>query len=104
MKTFDHIGMTTDTERLGERYVMKTKVWVTDPQLHPFKIEWLRYEEDSPVPGKMRDACHVAWRVDSIERESEGLKVLIAPFSSVAGHVVGFFETEDGAIVELMEY
>ena len=104
MRTFDHIGMTTESVHPNERYVVSTKVWVTDPQMHPFKIEWLRYEEDSPVPGKMRDACHVAWRVDSIERESEGLNVLIAPFSSVAGHVVGFFETEDGAIVELMEY
>ena len=91
MRTFDHIGMTTESVHPNERYVVSTKVWVTDPQMHPFKIEWLRYEEDSPVPGKMRDACHVAWRVDSIERESEG-------------HVVGFFETEDGAIVELMEY
>ncbi|NLA54175.1 MAG: hypothetical protein GX858_07495, partial [Clostridiales bacterium] len=74
------------------------------PQLHPFKIEWLRYEEDSTVPDILRKSCHVAWHVDDIAAESVGLKVIIAPFSSVAGHVVGFFQTDDGAIVELMEY
>ncbi|NLC32586.1 MAG: VOC family protein [Clostridiales bacterium] len=104
MRVFDHIGMTTTQKMPNERYVQRTKVWVTDPQLHPFKIEWLRYEEDSTVPDILRNSCHVAWHVDDIAAESKGLKVILAPFSSVAGHVVGFFQTEDGAIVELMEY
>ncbi len=104
MRVFDHIGMTTKEKQPNERYVAKTKVWVTDPHLHPFRVEWLRYEADSPVPDILRDACHVAWRVDDIEKESQGLEVLLPPFASVAGHVVGFFRTPDGIIVELMEY
>lgn len=104
MRRFDHIGLRSGGARAGERYVSKTKVWVTDPLLHPFRVEWLRYEADSPVPEAVRDRPHVAYRVDSIAAESEGLRVLIPPFSSVAGHTVGFFETPDGAVVELMEY
>ncbi len=104
MRVFDHIGLTTTLQQPEERYVVKTKVWVTDPKKHPFRIEWLRYEADSPVPDLLRNACHVAWRVDDIEKESRGLKVILPPFASVAGHVVGFFQTQDGAIVELMEY
>ena len=46
----------------------------------------------------------MAWRVDDIAKESEGLTVILPPFASVAGHVVGFYQTQDGAIVELMEY
>ena len=67
-------------------------------------MEWLRYLPESAVPDKLRQSPHVAFRVDSIERESEGLAVLLPPFASVAGHRVGFFETPDGAVVELMEY
>ena len=96
--------MTTTQRQPGERFVEKTRVWVTDPHLHPFRVEWLRYEPDSTVCEFMQIHSHVAYHVDSIEKESQGLEVLIAPFASVAGHVVGFFKTSDDVIVELMEY
>ncbi len=104
MKTFDHVGLTTTQQQPGERYVQKTKVWVTDPAVHPFRVEWLRYEADSPVSAFMQENPHVAYHVDSIAKESEGLEVLIEPFASVAGHVVGFFRTSDNVVIELMEY
>jgi hypothetical protein len=46
---FDHIGIVTTEKKAGERFVPATKVWVTDFQKHPFHIEWLRFEPDSPV-------------------------------------------------------
>ncbi len=104
MREFDHIGLPASVRQPNERYVARTKVWVTDPKLHPFRVEWLRYEEDSPVPDLLRNACHVAWHVDDIAAESQGLTVILPPFDSVAGHRVGFFRTQDGVIVELMEY
>ncbi|MGI6215365.1 MAG: VOC family protein [Christensenellales bacterium] len=104
MKEFDHIGITTKQKQPNERFVNKTRVWVTDPHEHPFRVEWLRYEPDSPVSSFMQSNPHVAYHVDSIEKESQGLQVLIPPFASVENHVVGFFKTKDGAIIELMEY
>lgn len=104
MRTFDHVGLATEIPQPDERLVERTHVWVTDPQQHPFRVEWLRYLPESAVPDRLRQSPHVAFRVDSIERESEGLAVLLPPFASVAGHRVGFFETPDGAVVELMEY
>lgn len=104
MRTFDHIGLPTQTVHPEERFVERTRVWVTDPHSHPFRVEWLRYLDDSPAPEKLRRMPHVAYHVDDIAAESAGLTVLLAPFSSVAGHRVGFFETSDGAVVELMEF
>lgn len=104
MRTFDHIGLKTLQKQPGERFVEKTKVWVTDPHTHPFHVEWLRYEADSTVSEYMQTNPHIAFHVDSIAKEREGLETLIEPFSSVAGHVVGFFRSDDGVIVELMEY
>lgn len=104
MRTFDHVGLATEIPQPHERLVERTHVWVTDPQAHPFRVEWLRYLPESDVPDRLRQSPHVAFRVDSIERESAGLAVLLPPFASVAGHRVGFFETPDGAVVELMEY
>ncbi len=104
MKEFDHIGLRTLKVQPGERFVQKTRVWVTDPLLHPFRVEWLRYEPDSGVSDELKNNAHLAFRVDSIEEEARGLTELIPPFHSVANHRVGFYRTPDGAIVELMEY
>lgn len=104
MRVFDHIGLTTAQRQPAERFVARTRVWVTDPGQHPYRVEWLRYEPDSDVPPLIRSSPHLAFRVDSIARERGGLKTLIEPFPSVAGHVVGFFQTDDGVILELMEY
>ena len=71
---------------------------------HPFHIEWLRFEPDSPVKGLVREQTHVAYRVDDIESASKGLKVLLEPFKVGAFVKVGFYETGDGAVVEFMQY
>lgn len=103
-RIFDHIGITTTSPQENERFVAKTRVWVTDPHMHPFRVEWLRYEDDSPAPQELKQKPHIAYKVDSISNESKGLDVIIEPFTSVANHCVGFFRTPDGVIVELMEY
>ncbi len=104
MRVFDHVGIPSAEQHPNERLVIATKTWVTDPHLHPFSVEWLRCEPDSTAPEILRTTPHVAYRVDDIAKESEGLEVILAPFHSVAGHVVGFYKTHDGAIVELMMY
>ena len=104
MRTFDHMGVPTTQKQPKERYVQRTHVWVTDPHEHPFAVEFLRYEPDSPSPQVLKEQCHIAFHVDSIAEESKGLTVLQEPFASVAGHVVGFYLTPDGVPVELMEF
>ncbi|MBU4200768.1 MAG: hypothetical protein KKG09_02000 [Verrucomicrobia bacterium] len=101
---FDHIGLVTNEKKDDENWVEATRVWVTNPKIHPFHVEWLRYEPDSPTSGPLREKAHVAYQVDNIETASRGLKVLLTPFE-VGGFVrVGFYECQDGAIIELMQY
>ena len=100
---FDHIGLITDVKKGDEVWVDKTKVWVTNYQKHPFKIEWLRYRADSPVKGPVREKPHIAYRVKNLKEASKGMKVLLEPFD-VRFAVVGFYESKDGAVVEFMEY
>ena len=101
---FDHIGMVTTEKKSNENWVEATRVWVTNPKEHPFSIEWLRYAEDSPVTGPLREQAHVSYRVENLDKAAEGMKVLLEPFE-VGGFIrVGFYQTEDDAVVELMEY
>lgn len=99
---FSHIGIITTEKKPGERFVSATRVWVTDFQNHPFHVEWLRFEPDSPVTGPVRNMPHVAYEVDSIKEASKGMKELLAPFEAGIA-IVGFYQSNDGAVVEFME-
>ncbi len=101
---FSHIGLITDEPKEGEIFIEATRVWITDFINHPFHVEWLRYEPDTPVTGPLRNQPHVAYRVDSIEEASRGMPVVLEPFWPMENLRVGFYQTSDGALVELMEY
>jgi hypothetical protein len=101
MRRFDHIGIPTAEQHAGEMYVAETKVWVTDPLRHPQRIEYLRFEPDSPVTEPLRNMPHVAFRVDDLERELEGAEVLLGPFHATATLRV-VFVLQDHAIFEYM--
>lgn len=100
---YDHIGLITNEVKPGESFVEATKVWVTDANEHPFRVEWLRFEPDSSAPEPIKNQPHVAFRVDSIEEASKGLKVLLKPFD-VGFATVAFYQTPDGAVIEFMKY
>ena len=82
-------------------------MWVTNPRASSLNVEWLRFEPDSPVTGRLRDQPHVAYRVDDLERSLEGHTVLLGPFDPTGRGDnflrVAFVEV-DGAVVELMQY
>jgi len=101
---FSHIGLITTEAKPGEVFVEATRVWVTNFVDHPLKVEWLRFEPDSPVTGPVREQPHVAYRVDSIEAAAAGMQTLLEPFQPLPGLRVGFYLSADGAVVEFMEY
>ena len=103
MKRFHHVGVITDQAQPGEIYVAETKVHVTNPADHPYRVEYLRFEPDSPVTGPVRDLCHVAFVVDDLEATIAGQRVLLGPFRAMEGLRVVFL-LKDGAVVEYMHF
>jgi hypothetical protein len=101
MRSFDHVGVPTEEKQPGEMYVAATKVWVTDPARHPHKIEYLRYEPDSPVTGPVRELPHMAFQVDNLEAAMEGAQVILGPFQATETTRV-VFVLRDGAVFEYM--
>lgn len=103
MRRFNHIGLPTDEPRPGEVYVPETKVWVTRPNDHPLRIEFLRFEPDSPVRGPLREAPHIAFEVDALEPHLAGRELLLGPFEALPGLHVAFIR-EDGVTWEFMQF
>jgi hypothetical protein len=103
MRKFSHVGLPTDAVQPNETYVPATKVWVTDWNAHPYKVEYLRYEPDSPVTGPLRDLPHIAFETDDVQREIKGQNVILEPFEAMPGLTVAFI-LKDGAVFEFMHY
>ncbi len=102
-KEFHHIGLPTDESQPGEFFVADTKVWVTDPRKHPYKVEFLRFEKDSPVTGPVRDMPHVAYRVADVRAAIAGENVILEPFEPSPNFTVAFI-LKDGAVIEYMQF
>jgi hypothetical protein len=103
---FDHIGIITTDRRDGESWVEATRVWVTSPRAHPFNVEFLRFEDDTPVTGPLRTEPHVAYRVADVAEAIRGQDILAEPFHPAPDPdflTVAFVEVE-GAVVEFMQY
>ena len=103
MREFHHIGLPTTEKQPDEAYVADTKVWVTNPDDHPYRVEFLRFEPDTPVTGPVRDMGHMAFKTDDLKRDILGQKVLLGPFQPMEGLQVVFIQI-DGAVFELMQF
>jgi hypothetical protein len=103
MRRFHHVGVITDQIQPGEIYVAETKVHVTNPSDHPYHVEYLRFEPDSPVTGPVREQPHMAFAVDDLDAELAGEQVLLGPFRAMEGLRVAFV-LRDGAVFEFMKF
>ena len=99
---FHHLGVPTKDSHEGEQYLEGGKVHYTDPEASEFRIEWLRFDDDSPMPKELQEHPHAAFMVDDIQSAIEGKNVLIDPFEVFPGLTIAFI-MEDTAPIELMQ-
>ena len=102
MLRYHHLGIPTSESRPGERHLPEFGMHVSGYETSPFRIEWMRFDEDSPVPELVQQVPHVAFEVDDLQAALEGREVLIEPNSPSPGVQVAFV-IDNGAPVELMQ-
>lgn len=100
---YHHLGIPTEERRENEVFLPEFGMFVTRHTDSPFRIEWMRFEEDSPVPELVRRVPHIAFQVDDLQVALEGRDVLIEPNSPSPGVKVAFI-VWDGAPVEFLEF
>jgi hypothetical protein len=99
---FDHIGIPAPAKRDEMRFLESKRLWLTSPADHPFRVEWLWYEDSSPEVALVRTVPHVAYRVGSLEEAMAGHPVLADPFDVFGEVRVSFIEV-DGAPIEFVQ-
>jgi hypothetical protein len=109
MKAFDHIGIVSMEPHEGESWVEFSQVWVTNPRLHPQRIEYIRPKEMPQVDPsnvglwKLWRLPHVAYRVDDLDAALKGEEIVFGPFEPGDFARVAFIH-KDGIVVEYLEY
>ena len=99
---FHHFGVPTNAKSSSESYIEGAKVYISDPETHPYRVEFLRFEDDRARPTAVRPRPHAAFIVDSLDKALEGENVIIPPFDATAELRVAFIKDGD-AIIEVME-
>ncbi len=102
MATFHHFGVPSDRVYEGAAYIEGGKVFATSPDKHPYKVEYLRFEADSPMHELVRTRAHAAFVVDDLNAALEGQNVIVEPFDATAELRVAFIADGD-AVIELMQ-
>jgi hypothetical protein len=102
---YHHLGIPTDNPMPGEVYLSKYKLFVSGFDQSPFGIEWMRYEEGSPVNKLIQAVPHIAFEVDDLDFELSrfDFNIITAPNSPGNEVRVAMIE-HNGAIIELIEF
>ena len=100
---YHHIGIPTRKIQMNETYLEKYKLFCTEHTSNPYGIQWMRYEEDSPLPDIVKKIPHIAFEVENLYEALKGKRVIIEPNSPSENVLVAFIE-ENGAPVEFIEY
>jgi hypothetical protein len=103
MRKLNHIGIPTREVQSDEIYMKEIKLHVTDFATSPNKIEWLRFEEGSPMPELLQQVTHIAYEVDDLEAELASAEILVEPFQAKPDLTCAFI-VEEGAPIELMKF
>jgi len=102
---YHHLGVPTTIKMPNERYLPQFKFYISGFDTSPFGVEWMRFEEDSPVHELIQKVPHLAFVVDNLDAELEKhkFKILAPPNPPSEGVRVAMIE-HNGAPIELMEF
>lgn len=98
---YHHMGIPTTQPRENERYSATFKMYTSGGESE-FRIQYHRYEDDSPLHSLIKTVPHVAFKVDNIEKAIVGKKVLLGPYFPFAGFCVAIID-DNGTPIELIE-
>jgi len=100
---YHHIGIPTDSPRDGEVYLEKYRMYVSGFETSPYGVEWMRFEEGSPISELVRTVPHIAFEVDDLDRALEGKELIGEPSTPMTGVKVAMI-LHNGMPVELLEF
>jgi hypothetical protein len=99
---YHHCGIPMKNDFQGAIYLPKFKMHVSDHLATPYAVQWMRFDDDCPLPDLVKTVSHVAFEVDDLEAAIRGKNVIISPNEPSEGVRVAFIEAA-GAPIEFLQ-
>lgn len=99
---YHHMGIPTNIPRENERYNSTFKMYTSGGKNSEFRIQYHRFEPDSPLHPLLKTVPHVAFKVNSIEAAIKGKEVVLGPYEPFPGFKVAVI-IECGVPIEFIE-
>ena len=102
---YHHLGIPTDKVMPDEKYLPQFKMYVSGFSNSPFGIEWMRFEDNSPINKLIQTVPHIAFEVADLNYElaNRNLNVITESNPPSEGARVAMIE-HNGAPIELIEF
>lgn len=98
---YDHFGVPIKKKRENMIYYPEYRVWCADYEKDPYRIEWIYFEEESPMHPLIQTVSHVCFIVDDIQKAVKNKKMLLKP-THFEGIWMAFIE-ENGVPIEFIQ-
>lgn len=102
---YHHLGIPTKEKMPNESYLPNFKFYVSGFSTSPFGIEWMRFDEDSPIHPLIQNFPHLAFEVEDLDFElkKHDFNIIAAPNTPSEGVRAAMIE-HNGAPIELIEF
>jgi hypothetical protein len=101
---YHHMGIPTNEVRPNERYSSTFKMYTSGGENSEFRVQYHRFEEDSPLHPILKTKPHVAFKVLDMDAAIENKNVVLGPYFPFEGfRVAVIIDEESGAPIELIE-
>ena len=99
---YHHLGIPVQEPIAGEVSLKDYKFYHYGFENSMYGIEYMRYEEDCPLPEIVKTKPHLAFEVEDLHEYIRDKRVIIQPNSPSEGNLVAFIE-EEGMPIELLQ-
>ncbi|MDO6761229.1 hypothetical protein Q4566_13540 [Tamlana sp. 2_MG-2023] len=99
---FSHIGIPTTEEKKWDGYCASRNFHYTDFSKDEYKVEWVKFDENSDAHVMVKTFPHVSYFVDEIEDAIKG-KELLGDIFSLAEGIRVVYVNQLGFPVEFLE-
>jgi len=98
---YHHLGIPTDIVRPDERYSENFKMFTSNNE-GEFRIQFHRFEKNSPLHPIIKNNPHVALQVANLEDAIAGREILLGPYEPIERYKVAIIN-DNGLPIELIE-
>lgn len=98
---FDHLGVPVRHKLEGMSYYPEYKVWCSNYEKDPYRIEWIVFEPGNEFHQLIQTATHICFIVNDIQRAVYGKKILLKP-TAYENYIMAFID-QDGVPIEFIQ-